>query len=99
MIEAQDTLPQCNIPPRKGLRPLQTADTPHDRTSEELVVLVYSSHAFVSSTIQRPNAGAHLLPKAGATQGADAVGSQVQCFVGRLFAASSHTRRTSHLLR
>src|SRR6266498_3010286 len=43
-----------NVIPRKGPRPLQTADTPHDRTSEELVVLVYSSHAFVSSTIQRP---------------------------------------------
>src|SRR6266516_1610525 len=51
----QDTRPQCNSPPRKGLLPLQTADTPHDRTFEESALLVYSSHAFVSSTMQRPN--------------------------------------------
>ena len=32
-----------------------TADTPHDRTFEESALPVYSSHAFVSSTMQRPH--------------------------------------------
>ena len=57
----QDTRPQCNSPPRKGLLPLQTADTPHERTFEESALLVYSSHAFVSSTMQRPDAGPQAL--------------------------------------